>query len=665
MKVYVLLMFIVQLAQGGLLYAQTDQDARAYIEQYKSLAIGEQLRAKVPAAITLAQGIHESAAGKSELATKGNNHFGIKCKSNWTGETILHDDDQRKECFRKYTNAEQSYIDHSDFLKGSNRYHFLFDLDITDYAGWASGLKRAGYATNPMYVKRLTDLVEKYNLQQYTFEGISKSNVRPAEIIPNEDKEKPRNLTHVDDPSTYYKGLKGFWMQKGETLVTKALEKNIRYARLLSLNDLKDEPLQTDMFIFTEKKRRIGTEEFHRVKEGETMQLIAQKEAMLLANLYAFNNMQAGEEPEVGEKLALQYKSYDTPRLKQQLSTESPSSSISSFVKTEAPKPNIPEPSVVQKQREEDEKRRLEEAARVRIEEAKRKQRAEEELARQKIAEEERLRAEVERENQLALAREQARQNEMARLAAMQQQARDSMMQQQGVILDPEKARRIEALLNDKPIEGLGKKIARDTVIIISDLVPAPRTNTQPVEKEVVISPEVVTVQEQPVPVEVIPEPEVIPVQEQPDPEVIPEPIKVTRTYDEPGIEDSVKALKKKFDAIVYNPRPIRKKKVPVTDSVITGRSKILAPVVSEESKKPVVQMTNTGVRRNVKPESKSSSTKDTKKPAKANSKANAKSNSKVKKPVDNKKKATPAGKTTAKKKAGETKKPAPKKKSK
>ena len=186
------------------LFAQDENDIRNYIDNYKTLAIAEQIRSGVPAAITLAQGIHESSAGNSELATKGNNHFGIKCKSTWMGETMLHDDDKKQECFRKYVSAEQSYIDHSDFLKQSNRYHFLFDLDRTDYVGWASGLKRAGYATNPLYVKKLTDLVEKFNLQQYTYEAISTSSKVVGEVIPSINKpseDKPINLTHIDDPS--------------------------------------------------------------------------------------------------------------------------------------------------------------------------------------------------------------------------------------------------------------------------------------------------------------------------------------------------------------------------------------------------------------------------------------------------------------------------------
>lgn len=300
-------------------FAQSEQEVQDYIEKYKSLAMEEQVRVGVPASITLAQGLHESAVGKSMLATNGNNHFGIKCKSNWMGDTIRHDDDKKQECFRKYISAEQSYIDHSDFLKGSNRYSFLFDLEITDYIGWASGLKRAGYATNPLYVRRLTDLVEKYNLQQYTYEALKKKFATPAEIVPNND--ATININQKEDPNNNYKGLKGFWASKDDLLTDKAVSLGIRYKHLLEYNDLPDAPLVQDMFLFTEKKRKTGTVEFHLVQTGETMHFISQKEAIQLNQLYAFNNMTEGQEPEVGEQLSLQYKSYNTPRIRPQTTT--------------------------------------------------------------------------------------------------------------------------------------------------------------------------------------------------------------------------------------------------------------------------------------------------------------------------------------------------------
>jgi flagellum-specific peptidoglycan hydrolase FlgJ len=145
-----------------------------YIAQFKDVAINEMKRSGVPASITLAQGILESENGNSELVKKSNNHFGIKCKTNWTGETVTHDDDANSECFRAYTSAGDSYKDHSDFLKANQRYASLFNLDPTDYAGWARGLKKAGYATNPKYPELLIKSIEQYNLQQYSLTALNK-----------------------------------------------------------------------------------------------------------------------------------------------------------------------------------------------------------------------------------------------------------------------------------------------------------------------------------------------------------------------------------------------------------------------------------------------------------------------------------------------------------
>ena len=138
-----------------------------YIAKYKNLAIAEMHRSGVPASITLAQGILETESGNSSLVLRSNNHFGIKCKSNWNGPSVSHDDDERDECFRAYGSAEESYRDHSDFLKNSPRYAFLFNYEPTNYKDWAFGLKQAGYATNPRYPDMLIKFIETNNLQQY------------------------------------------------------------------------------------------------------------------------------------------------------------------------------------------------------------------------------------------------------------------------------------------------------------------------------------------------------------------------------------------------------------------------------------------------------------------------------------------------------------------
>jgi hypothetical protein len=157
--------FILLLFSSFLVVAQNKTER--YIEKYQSVAIAEMDRYGIPASITLAQGILESGNGESRLATEGKNHFGIKCHENWNGKTIIEDDDEKGECFRKYSKAADSYRDHSLFLTERGRYSFLFEYQKTDYKAWAKGLKKAGYATNPKYPKLLIDLIEKYDLSRF------------------------------------------------------------------------------------------------------------------------------------------------------------------------------------------------------------------------------------------------------------------------------------------------------------------------------------------------------------------------------------------------------------------------------------------------------------------------------------------------------------------
>src|SRR5580698_8334338 len=163
--------------------AQVSVNGVNYVNMYKALAMEEEQRSGVPASITLAQGLHESEAGTSELVKNSNNHFGIKCKEDWKGAVFYHDDDSRQECFRSYATAADSYRDHSDFLRQGSRYAFLFKLDPTDYEGWAYGLKKAGYATNIRYSQILIRLIKDYNLQQYTLIAIGKM-AASEEVVP-------------------------------------------------------------------------------------------------------------------------------------------------------------------------------------------------------------------------------------------------------------------------------------------------------------------------------------------------------------------------------------------------------------------------------------------------------------------------------------------------
>ena len=162
-----------------------------YVEKYASLAVDEMYRSGVPASITLAQGLLESRYGLSELATKGNNHFGIKCHNNWQGGKVYHDDDKKGECFRKYDSPEESFRDHSDFLRYRDRYKFLFDLEVNDYRGWVHGLKKAGYATDPAYPAKLIKLIEDYKLYKYDVAPSDYGNYDSDDVEEYVVKEKP------------------------------------------------------------------------------------------------------------------------------------------------------------------------------------------------------------------------------------------------------------------------------------------------------------------------------------------------------------------------------------------------------------------------------------------------------------------------------------------
>lgn len=256
--------------------AQSYQDrCRAYIQQYQSLAQEEQRRSGVPAAITLGQGILETDAGRSELATEANNHFGIKCKKSWTGATFAHDDDAPQECFRKYGTSTDSYKDHSDYLKSSPRYAPCFALNPADYQGWARELRKCGYATNPKYAQQLIKIIEDYQLQDHTYAAMRAqpaSNVLLASAASpaaatlmaeqNPGSKPADNQSQTTDQPEYGKvtkkdGVRGFYAQKGDVLLEYAIRFKIRYARLLELNGLPDAPLTKDQFVALESGNRI------------------------------------------------------------------------------------------------------------------------------------------------------------------------------------------------------------------------------------------------------------------------------------------------------------------------------------------------------------------------------------------------------------------------
>jgi flagellum-specific peptidoglycan hydrolase FlgJ len=282
-----------------------------YIEQYKDIAIREMKRMGVPAAIILAQGILETENGNSDLVKRSNNHFGIKCKDSWTGGRVYHDDDARGECFRAYDNAEDSYRDHSNYLKGSSRYSFLFKLDPTDYKGWAYGIKRAGYATNPRYPQILIKNIEQYNLQQYTLAGLGeipkyeggKEKELPVEIK-SDDKSSD---VAIEEKITSINKTKCVFVKKGTSLLAIAIKNNISLNKLMEFNDFTEEGiLDKDQYVFLHKKSKIGDKEFYIVQAGETLYDVAQKNGIQLKYLKVYNNLSGDEEVGAGIKLFLQ-----------------------------------------------------------------------------------------------------------------------------------------------------------------------------------------------------------------------------------------------------------------------------------------------------------------------------------------------------------------------
>ena len=315
--------------------------AEQYIKTYKDNAIREMKRMGVPAAITLAQGLLETENGNSDLLKKSNNHFGIKCKSSWTAEGVSHDDDAIGECFRTYKNAEGSYRDHSNYLRENDRYAFLFKLDPRDYKGWAYGLKRAGYATNPRYPEILIKNIEENNLQQYTMVAVNEVPVFDASKYQSDPEEKAFNeivkskgssnnqqvniVSNTSKEKIDINGSKAIYETKGRSLLAIATENNINLNKLLEYNDLqKDGLLEDDQFIFLEKKSKEGDKDFYIVQNNESLYDVAQKNGIRLQNLYEYNNLKGDENIFAGSKLNLKPTSKDQPVLVKEIPVITP-----------------------------------------------------------------------------------------------------------------------------------------------------------------------------------------------------------------------------------------------------------------------------------------------------------------------------------------------------
>lgn len=327
-KIQLALVLAVLLA--GKSFAQPPQVISDYVLKFKDIAIEEMKRTGVPAAITLAQGIHETSAGQSELVIKSNNHFGIKCKSEWTGPSVSHDDDARGECFRKYSSPYDSYRDHSDFLASRSHYASLFKLDPTDYEAWAKGLKKAGYATNPKYPQILIKLINDYNLQDYTLIAMgSKTDNGQNEIWAKNKQEENTPVAAVAQavdvapqrtiyPAGVFKinDTKVVFVAKGTSFLALANEHDVQLNRLFEFNDMRpQEVAATDQLIYLQRKRKTGASEFHIVAKGENLFEIAQAEAIRLESLQAYNFLKNNMQPRVGEKLYLHEQAPAMPRL--------------------------------------------------------------------------------------------------------------------------------------------------------------------------------------------------------------------------------------------------------------------------------------------------------------------------------------------------------------
>ncbi len=298
----------------------------AYIKRFAKIAVEEMHLYKIPASITLGQGLLETADGQSELAQNANNHFGIKCKENWTGETYRYTDDAYMECFRKYSNAEDSYRDHSQFLLTRKHYASLFLLDKNDYKGWAYGLKKAGYATNPKYPQILIGKIERYNLQNFDKLSVEEVENYLDSIYPHlkdntvntiptviENKPKPKIVSEQTEIPTYeriknHKNNNLIYIEilSNETLQTVSDKFQIPLEKLKEYNDIDDDTIiQSGQILFLERKKAEGSKRFHIVAKNETMYAISQDEGILLEALYKINKIKKGQEPKIGQVIRL------------------------------------------------------------------------------------------------------------------------------------------------------------------------------------------------------------------------------------------------------------------------------------------------------------------------------------------------------------------------
>ena len=310
-------------------YGSADIDMLKYIARYKTIAQREMKEFGIPASITIAQGILESQSGKSELAQKANNHFGIKCHKDWQGEKYFYDDDELQECFRKYEKPEKSYVDHSKFLANRRRYAFLFRLPKTDYEAWAKGLKKAGYATDPSYPDKLIYLINKYHLHDLDKEVLKEMSIKVEEVNDSAATKKKKFIYEV---------------KAGETLFTISKKFNIPVKKIQEINNLNDFDIyEGQILVLTEENateetpsdeitnenqkpeetvvetsmpdtsqeepsvNNIPEKERYTVKEGETLFSIAKKFNLKLEDLLQANNFDKNSKISVGQVIRVPF----------------------------------------------------------------------------------------------------------------------------------------------------------------------------------------------------------------------------------------------------------------------------------------------------------------------------------------------------------------------
>ncbi len=320
--IFVLIFFINVQAQTA---------RREYINTYKDIAISEMQRSGIPASITLAQGILESGNGNSELTRISNNHFGIKCQGGWKGRSVRYDDDEKDECFRKYRNAEESYIDHTNFLMDNFRYAKLFELDQENYKGWARGLKKAGYATHPNYVRMLIDIIEEEELYKYDnvapyrrnslfVFGKERTRLQQQKETQQEDRgteirQQDENWLEKEDVKASdrevfdYNGLQAVEVKPDDSFEDIANAVGKKVWEIKHYNDLpfSVEKPQVTSFLYVQLKRFKGPKgtSKHTVKAGESLWSISQEYGIRLGALKRKNRIQNGEAIQVGDVLNL------------------------------------------------------------------------------------------------------------------------------------------------------------------------------------------------------------------------------------------------------------------------------------------------------------------------------------------------------------------------